>query len=395
MRRAVLLLLPFAVWGRAEAQGSLRPVQLRDLGEPKVERIRFEHVEVKPIKNHELRAAMVTKEGERFQARFYRADLSMIENLYRSRGYMDVDIVRRRYQLDGKGRLHLRLWIDSGRQWRVSAVAVEVAPGEAPADLESRVRLEPGDVLRYGDVLRDERALLGRLNEEGFPHASVRNRLEFDAAGKLGSVTFEVSPGRRMYFGPVRLEGELRTRRSVIDRLITFREGALYDPEAVRASRNNLARTGLFRAVTLETPEQAAGDSAQPVILRLQERPYRHVEARAFVNNDEPGLSARLRHSNLLGRGNSVGTEANLGRPRQGLTLFLTERGLLGSDLDLTFTAGVTDDWGRTRVLGNPADSVQFGLLAANHSSSTRPTCSPASWGRRPWSRAWSTATRR
>ena len=371
MRRGALLLLCLAVWGRAEARDSLRPVELRDLGEPKVERIRFEHLQAKPITNHELRAAMETREGERFQARFYRADLSEIRNLYRSRGFMEVEIVRRRYSLDDKGRLHLRLWIDSGPQWRVSAVDIEVTPGEAPLpDLESRVGLRAGDVLRYGDVLRDERALLGLLNQGGFPHAAVRNRVDFDAERQQGAVTFEVSPGPRMHFGPVRLVDEdLHTRRSLIDRLITFREGALYDPEAVRASRNNLARTGLFRSVTLETPEQAAGDSVQPVVLRLQERPYRHLGARAFVNNDEPGLSARLQHSNFLGRGNRVGAEANLGRPRQGMTLFLTERGLLGSDLDLTFTAGMTDDWGRTRVLADPADSAQFDLLAANHSN--------------------------
>ncbi len=363
-------MLSLALWGRAEAQGSLRKVELRDLGEPKVERIHFEHLQVKPITNHELRAGMETREGKRFQARFYRADLSEIQNLYRSRGFMDVDIVRRRYYLDDKGRLHLHLWIDSGRQWRISAVDIEAAPGKAPLpDLESRVGLRAGDVLRYGDVLRDERALLVLLNQEGFPHAAVRNRLDFDVERQLGSVTFEVSPGPRMYFGPIRLVGEdLQTRRSLIERHITFREGALYDPEAVRASRNALARTGLFRSVTLETPEQAAGDSVQPVVLHLQERPFRRLGARAFINNNEPGLSARLRHSNLLGRGNSIGTEANLGRPLQGLTLFLTENGLLGSDLDLTFSAGVTDDWGRTRVEANPADPVQFERLAANHS---------------------------
>ena len=147
-------------------------MELRDLGEPKVERIRFEHLQAKPITNHELRAAMETREGERFQARFYRADLSEIVNLYRSRGFMGfkkVDIVRR-YYLDDRGGLHLHLWIDSGRQWRISAVDIEVSPADAELpDLESRVGVRAGGVLRYGDVLRDERALLGLLNEEGFP----------------------------------------------------------------------------------------------------------------------------------------------------------------------------------------------------------------------------------
>ena len=348
-----------------------RTVDLRDLETPKVAEIRFEHLAEKPISNREVRAALRTQVGERFARNFFRADLSKIENLYRSRGYMDVDIVRRIFLIDDDGKLHITLKVDSGRQWTVSEVAVQFTGEDTllAAILRTRLRVAPGEVFRYGEVIGDERELLVWLNREGFAHARVRNQVDLDSRRQEAAVSYSVWTGERMYFGPVTIEQtDLQTRDSLLKRQFTFHEGQLYDPEQMRRTRNNLSRTGLFRSVILTTPIGAPGDSVQPVILSLQERKFLHLRSRLFVNNSEPGVSGRVQHANFLGRGNRIGVDANLGRPLEGLTLFLTERNLLGSATDLTLSAGVTDEWGDTRVFADPSDPTQFDLLTSNHS---------------------------
>ena len=355
----------------AAAAAAQRLVDLRDLETPKVVEIRIDHLGAKPITNRELRAAMHTQVGERFARRFFRADLSMIENLYRSRGYMDVDIVRRRFALDDEGRLHITLKMDAGRQWTVSAVDLEFTGQDSllAAILRSRLQLGPDEVFRYGEVIADERQLLVWLNSEGFAHAQVSNDVQLDSRRQQAAVSFQVTTGRRMYFGDVSIDdADLQTRRSLLDRQLTFREGELYDPEKLRRTRNNLSRTGLFRSVTLTTPLGASGDSVQPVVLRLRERKFIQLRSRLFVNNNEPGVSGRVQHANFLGRGNRIGVDANLGQPLQGLTFFLTERDLLASTADLTLSAGVTDEWGDTRVFADPQDAGQFDLLINNYS---------------------------
>ena len=350
-----------------------RTVDLRDLDTPKVVAVRFEHLAEKPISNREVRAAMRTQVGSPFARRFFRADLAKIENLYRSRGYMDVDIVRSRFVIDDDGKLHITLKVDSGRQWTVSGVAVQFTGQDTllAAILRARLRVAPGEVFRYGEVIGDERELLAWLNSEGFAHARVRNKVDLDARRQEVAVSYSVSTGERMYFGPVTIEQtDLLTRRSLLERKFTFREGQLYDPEQMRRTRNNLSRTGLFRSVTLTTPTGAPGDSVQPVILSLQERKFLHLRSRLFVNNSEPGVSGRVQHINFIGRGNHIGVDANLGRPLEGLTLFLTEGDLLGSAADLALSAGVTDEWGDTRVFADPSDPTQFDLLTINHSLS-------------------------
>ena len=73
MRLLLLLLLPVM----ALAQG--REITMAEAQGKKVKDIRFVHLRDKPFRNPDLRAAMQTREGEPFQRRFFRADLSAIE----------------------------------------------------------------------------------------------------------------------------------------------------------------------------------------------------------------------------------------------------------------------------------------------------------------------------
>ena len=369
------LLFPAVVGG----DDGMQSVSFREIKDDavKVKAIRFQHVSDKPFKNSKLRAAMKTFEGKKFLRRFFRSDLNKLKNLYRGQGYMDVDIVRRSFQLDGEERLHIHLKIDSGPQWKVADVALEIAGAALDTTaLRKIAKVETGTAFLYGEVLADERDLLAYLNNKGFAHARVQNQLELDSGRRTAKVVYEIDPGRRMYFGEVRVidrrslstEG-LRTRPQLVRLHLTFGKGQLFDPEELRRSRNNLARTDLFSSVMLGLPAPAVGaDSLQPVEVLLQEKKYIHLEANAFLNNTEPGLSANVQHANWLGRGMRLGMDASLGRPLQGSTVYITERNILRSGADLTLSAGVTDEWGRTEVTADPTDAGQFDLLTTNDS---------------------------
>lgn len=381
----VLVVLPsqFQTPVRAAAiPPTLRPVRLRELENQQVQHILFQHLHDKPFGNPKLRAAMRTAEGDGFQRRFFRQDLKVIENLYRGTGYMSVAIAAQRFYLDEAEGLHIYLDIDSGRRWTVAEVELTLADsaGEANFDatpLREVLRVRTGGAFLYGDVLDDERGLLAHLNGRGYAHAQVQNRMELNADQSTARVVYEVAPGRRMYFGPIRItgrpsgdDGGLRTRRSLIERKLSFSEGELYDPEELWLTRNELARTGLFRSAILSLPPVAPGDSLQPIEVVLQEKKQIHLEASAFLNNAEPGLAANIQHRNWLGRGTRLGLDANLGRPLQGSTGYLTERDVFETGADLTVSAGLIDEWGRRQVFANPEDSLQFALITTNHSLS-------------------------
>ena len=252
----------------------------------------------------------VDGEGERFERRFFRNDLATLENLYRGAGYLSVKIVGRVFELDEKGKLYIRLKIDSGPRWTVADVAVDVeGQGADHTAARDRIRVASGQHFRYADVLADEREVLVFLNNRSYAHARVENRIDYDPAAHSADVFYHVDPGRRMYFGAIEIVGRagvdagMKTDRTLVHDHLTFRQGQRFNPADLRRTRSKLAATNLFRSVTVHMPEVAAGDSVQPVQIQLQERKFIHLEANAFVNNEEPGLSGNARHENWLGRG--------------------------------------------------------------------------------------------
>ena len=352
------------------AQGELRETAARQADGHKVAQIRFVHRGEKRIKGETLRATMQTQEGKRFHRRFFKNDLSQLVNLYRSKGYRDAEIVRKYLRLDAKDRVNIHIEIDSGALWTVRRLTLVGGAPFAADTLRTQVSLRAGAPLDYGKVLEGERQLQGFLNQRGYPHAAVRNEwVGDDRASRSTEVVFCIDPGRKMYFGAVEVENldQLYTRKELIERYMHFEPGDVYDPEQLAKSREQLARTGLFRSVFLLTPE--TGDSLQPIVVRLSEKKRIALSANALFSNTRPRVEGLVQHNNWLGRGARLSLDASWGQPEQGITASFTERNLLGTGADLVLSTGVTDEWeDNTRRSGDPDDQRQFALLTANDS---------------------------
>ena len=366
---ALAVVLCLALAGTALAQEDLREISAREADGHKVSQIRFVHRGTKRIKGDVLRSAMLTQEGKRFHRRFFKNDLSGLVNLYHSKGYRDAEIVRKHLRLDAKNRFHIHIEINSGALWTVRALTLVGGAPFAADTLRAQVGLRAGAPLNYGKVLEGERQLQVFLNQRGYPHAAVRNEwMGDDRTNRSTEVVFHIDPGRKMYFGAVEIENldQLYTRKELIEHYLRFEQGDLYNPEQLAESREQLARTGLFRSVFLLTPE--TGDSLQPVVVRLKERKRISLRTEALFSNKEPRVTGVVQHNNWLGRGARLSLDAGWGKPEQGVTASFTERNLLDMGADLVLSAGVTDEWQQTEQQGNPNDQRQVALLTANDS---------------------------
>ena len=366
---ALAVVLCLVLTKTALAQGDLREILAREADGYKVAQIRFVHRGDKRIKGDLLRSAMLTQEGKRFHRRFFKNDLSGLVNLYYSKGYRDAEIVRKHLRSDAKNRVHIHIEINSGALWTVRSLALVGGAPFAADTLRAQVGLRVGAPLDYGKVLEGERQLQVFLNQRGYPHAAVRNEwVGDDRASRSTEVVFHIDPGRKMYFGAVEIENldQLYTRKELIEHYLRFEQGDLYNPEQLAKSREQLARTGLFRSVFLLTPE--TGDSLQPVVIRLKERKRISLSTEALFSNKEPRVTGVVQHNNWLGRGARLSLDAGWGKPEQGVTASFTERNLLGTGADLVLSAGVTDEWQQTNQPGNPNDQRQVALLTANDS---------------------------
>jgi outer membrane protein assembly factor BamA len=369
MGRLILILL-LAVGSGGVAQAQERLISARDAKDKVVKAVHFKHYGERPFKNSELRGAMRTLQGQPFERRFFSDDLKVLRDLYRGRGYRSAEILRTRIKIDAKQRLSVSIEIDSKEKWRVGPVRIEGATPFAAVELMSLLALEPGQDLDYARIIAGEREIQRFLNSHGYPHAKVRNQLEDDLKTFTAGVVYYVEAGPKLFIGEIHIDRQdsLHTRGSLVRRYMKFNEGDLYDPVKIAESRNQLARTGLFRSVSFSTPVVPAGDSLQPIHVRLQEKKYIVLGANFFLNTIDSRVVANMHHNNWLGRGAHIGVDGSLGKPLQGVTLFWSERNLLKSGADLTVSTGVTEQWIPNEALGNFNDPEQFELLTTNDS---------------------------
>ena len=372
--RLAALLLPLLAPAPALHAAPLTPISPREAEDLRIRSIRFSYPAERALKSQELRNAMRLQEGQKFHYRYFRGDLAAIVALYQARGYRQAAVTRRQLLRDDGKSVRLEIELDSGVRWHVGGVRIAGGEPLPPDELLAHVRVRPGDPLDYGQVLDDERSLQAFLNQRGYAQASVTNEWIDDPARHVAEVVYHVQPGRRMYVGQVTILGEeqLATRPGLIRRYLTIAPGRLYDPQELTRSRQQLARTDLFRSVFLTTPEISTGDSLQPIEIRVQERRRIRVAANAYlsISGDQvqPRVSGSVQHNNVLGRGNRVGTDLSWGRPLQGVTAYLMDRDVLATGADLIVSAGLTEEWGATMVLANPDDARQFDLLVSNDS---------------------------
>jgi outer membrane protein assembly factor BamA len=361
---AVLLVLGWA----GSAFGEPKFIEARLAEGKEVAEVVFERRGDSPLPPRALRAAIVTQKGKRFKRRFFRDDLVTLVNLYRSQGYRNAEVLRKRIFIKDGGRLRIEIEIDSRARWSIESVEIQGVTSFPVDTLLARVGLNAGSPLDYGRVVKGERALQVFLNARGYPRAVAQSRLVDDTLVLRAAVVYQVDAGPKMYIGDISVANaeQLHTRTAFILRHVTFDRGDLFDPKQIALTRRKLARTGLFRSVSIDLPKPEPGDSLQPVVFHLKEKKHISLGTNVFLSNTEPRVAANIQDNNLMGLGSRLGLDASIGRPVQGATIFFTQRNVLDSEADLVFAAGVTDEWSQTEVLGNPNDQRQFDELSGN-----------------------------
>ncbi len=258
-----------------------------------------------------------------------------IDDTYRSRGYLNVQITVGKFEFDGD-RVALPVTIDEGKPFQVGRVVVQ-----------GRERLEEARVLRAfglaaGAAYTPPAAIAGldRVQEayrrQGFDEVTVKISSELDRQAATISLALTVVEGPRRVLESVSFEGATGTSRGLLNEVIDTDPGDPGGASTIERARQRLYQTGIFRSVDLDVPTiepsvpPATGDQPVRATFKLEELPrYRFRYGVQFgsqlfqdtvadgTQTDDRGLTLDFRRNNLFGQGIAAGIGGTWGPSRR------------------------------------------------------------------------------
>jgi len=187
---------------------------------------------------------------------------------------------------------------------------------EAQAKGRDAIGLKAGEPGRAVDVISGEGRLVAALVRDGYADAKADpRRVVVDHAAYTVAPEYRIASGGLVRLDGVRVLGRGRTNPEWVAGLAPWKEGDRYDPDQVAELERRLLDTAVYDGigVSLSPLDQTTTEGLRPVIVSLQDRPRRVLEAGATWSTAEgAGVDVIQTRYNRFGRADTLRLEARL-----------------------------------------------------------------------------------
>lgn len=300
----------------------------------------------------------------RYSASYLRQDIHAIENLYKSNGFRDVDVISRivdNYR-GRKNEIAVFIKINEGQQWFVSELQIEGASATDLPALRNMLTSTAGQPYSEDDVATDRDSILNHYYNDGYPNATFEYYVNPANQPKYVDLRYVLRPGDRKYVRDVIVTGLETTRPSLVYDRIKLRTGEPLSLAKSTESQRNLYDLGIFARVNTAIQDPDGDEESKYVLYDLDEA--RHYSLNFGVGAQiarigggvttldnpagstgfAPRVSFGVSRLNFLGLGQTLGLQTSLStiEQRVSMTYFIPDLNL-NPNLSLTFT-GLYDD---------------------------------------------------
>ena len=306
-----------------------------------------------------------------FQESTLEQDRQAIEQYYRSRGFIDAQVVeidreRRRDEEDERVYLALTIFVEEGEQYVFGGVDFEGNTIFTDEELAGRMTLDPGDTLDMTRFESDFQQVADLYYRNGYIFNQITREQQRDEENNEVSVTINIVEQRRAHIENILVRGNEKTKDYVIRREIPLEVGDVFSAGEIRRGVRNLANLQYFSNITPETPPGSV-DGLMDLVLNVEEANTADIRFGVSFGAQDgfaPTGQVSWQDRNFLGRGQSIGAQLNASPKRQQLGFNFNERWLF----DRRWSAGVNVNMDRQVQEGIRQDIVApvFAAGAAN-----------------------------
>lgn len=305
-----------------------------------------------------LRQALKTKRRRWFRPGVYDAkvmdeDLERVRAFYRKHGYQDIHVSHQVYR-DPAGRgLYVHVKVDEGLQHRVGEVALTGTVLFPEREIRRVITLKPGGVYSEESLQEDLRVIKQYYGDRGYIHAEVAPDPQLDQATKRVNLTYRITEGELVHINRIEIQGNLRTKDTVIRRELRVYPGDPFNGVKTRKSLDRLYNLGYFEEVTVETEPTQARDKEDLIVKVKESKTGSFSIGGGFSSIDRLVGLVELEQRNFdwknpptfTGAGQDLRLRAEIGTVRRYFDLAFTEPWIFGRPVSF----GI-DAYNRTRL---------------------------------------------
>ncbi|MGA2962966.1 MAG: outer membrane protein assembly factor BamA [Candidatus Korobacteraceae bacterium] len=221
-----------------------------------------------------LQPSSWTQPHGRFSQAILAVDVLAIKNLYVANGFPNVEVAGNivdNYEGDPQ-RLFVDFRIVEGQQVLVRSLTI-TGNKAFPAELLQRnLYVVPGQPYSEMNVATDQDTLVNFYFNNGFP------QVQFEAVAKPSEtdprrmdVVYKITEGGRVYVEQVVVSGLVNTRKSVVDRRFSIRDGDPLDQAKMVETQSRLYDLGIFSAVNMAVQNPGGEVDHKNLLYQIQE----------------------------------------------------------------------------------------------------------------------------
>ena len=255
-------------------------------------------------------------------------DRQRIVSFYQDQGYLEVRVGEPEITVDDTGHaVRVTIPVTEGLQYRVGAMSLQ---GDDLVPLEEIVKLiglKEGEIFRRSAFSKGLFAVNQRYSSRGYAFVKVDYATKLDPETRSIAVTFLVERGPEARIGRITVTGNVTTRDKVVRRELTFREGEVFNGEALRRSRQKVMNLGFFESVDLVP--RPGEDNIIDVDIEVREKLTGAIQfGLGYSSEDKLTGQLRISETNFLGRGQALALSLERSPVRYNYSLSFNEPSL-------------------------------------------------------------------
>ncbi len=190
----------------------------------------------------------------RFKDDQFEDDLDKLRDYYREQGYLDVDIAEDRVVFDypRPDKLVLVIQVNEGRRYHIGQITFSGNKIHSAALLRRVARQKQGMIFAPSKVDRDIERLSDFYGKDGYLYAEVRLDRRPNLTTNNIDIEYRISEGEKYNVESINIEGNTKTKSTVILRELALGPGDVFDTVRMKISQAKLENTRFFDDVNIK-----------------------------------------------------------------------------------------------------------------------------------------------